>query len=104
MKISGWKNADGSELGDAAIPLTGLSVEAEWEPITGYLLGDLDFDGVHTVADSLIALRISVKLIEPSELDKRIGDVDFDGEITVADSLAILRISAKLAEPFDIYV
>ena len=73
MKISGWKNADGSELGDAAIPLTGLSVEAEWEPITGYLLGDLDFDGVHTVADSLIALRISVKLIEPSELEKRIG-------------------------------
>ncbi|MBO4933809.1 MAG: dockerin type I repeat-containing protein [Clostridia bacterium] len=104
MKISGWKNADGSPLGDAAIPLTGLSVEAQWEPENGYLLGDLDFDGVHTVSDALAALRIAVRLQEPGELDMRVGDVDFDGEINVADALAILRIAAKLAEPFDIYV
>ena len=104
MKITGWKNADGSPLGDAAIPLTGLSVEAQWEPTDGYLLGDLDFDGVHTVNDALIALRIAVKLVEPSPLEARVGDVDFDGDISVADSLAILRIAAKLAEPFDIYV
>lgn len=104
MKISGWKNADGSPLGDAAIPLTGLSVEAQWEPTKGWLLGDLDYDGVHTVADALAALRIAAKLAEPDDLDKRVGDVDFDEEITVADALAILRIAAKLAEPFDIYV
>ena len=104
MKISGWKNADGSPLGDAAIPLTGLSVEAQWEPENGWLLGDLDFDGVHTVSDALAALRIAVRLQEPNALDMRIGDVDFDGGITVADALAILRIAAKLAEPFDIYV
>lgn len=104
MTVTGWKSADGASLADTAIPLTGLSAEAEWGASGGYLLGDMDFDGVHTVIDSLTVLRIAVKLIEPSELDKRIGDVDFSGDITVADSLAILRISAKLAEPFDIYV
>lgn len=104
MTVTGWKSADGTLLSDTSIPLTGLSVEAELGPSSGYLLGDMDFDGVHTVMDSLTVLRIAVKLIEPSELDKRIGDVDFSGDITVADSLAILRISAKLAEPFDIYV
>lgn len=104
MVITGWKSADGTSLADTAIPLTGLSAEAEWGQSGGYLLGDMDLDGVHTVADALAALRISVKLVEPSELDKRIGDVDFDGGITVADALAILRVSAKLAEPFDIYV
>lgn len=104
MKITGWENSDGSGLGEAAIPLTGLSVAAQWEPENGYLLGDLDFDGVHTVADALLVLRIAVRLAEPSALDKRVGDVDFDKEITVADALSILRIAAKLAEPFDIYV
>lgn len=104
MKITGWKNADGSDLGDAEIPLTGISVGAQWAPEKGYLLGDLDYDGVHTVADALAALRIAAKLAEPDDLEKRVGDVDFDEEITVADALAILRIAAKLAEPFDIYV
>ena len=103
MKITGWNGAGGA-LGETTVSLEGMTVFPTWEPINGYLLGDMDFDGVHTVMDSLTVLRIAVKLTEPSELDKRIGDVDFSDDITVADSLAILRISAKLAEPFDIYV
>ena len=104
MMIAGWTAADGSDLGDAAIPLTGMTVNAEWQPVNGYLLGDMDFDGVHTVADALAALRISVKLHEPNKAEKVIADVDFDSAITVADALAILRIAARLAEPFDTYV
>lgn len=104
MALTGWKNADGTELGDAAIPLTGLNVTAQWERTGGYLLGDLDFDGEHTIIDALMALRISAKLVEATDLEAIVGDVDFDGGITVNDALMILRIAAELAEPFTQYV
>ena len=101
LELTGWKNSDGTELGDAVIPLTGLSVTAQWYGENAYLLGDLDFDGEHSVIDSLMALRITVGLAEPtSNIQAIVADVDFDGEITIVDSLMILRIAAELADPF----
>ena len=58
--------------------------------------GDMDGDGAITVADSLKALRIAAKLVQPTAEDLRLGDIDGDGVITVADALKILRVAAKL--------
>ena len=63
--------------------------------------GDPDGDGVTTVADALIALRIAAKLISETADDILIMDIDGDGHITVSDALSILRVAAKLAEPFE---
>ena len=59
--------------------------------------GDADGDGVITVGDALIALRIAAKLVSPTDEKIAVCDTDGDGEITVADALAILRVAAKLA-------
>ena len=104
MELTGWKNADGSGLGDAVIPITGLGVTAQWKRVGGYLLGDLDFDGEHSVVDALMALRIAARLAEPDEIDAIVGDVDYSGSIDVTDALMILRIAAELAPPFTDYV
>lgn len=103
MKITGWNDANGV-LGETTVSLEGMTVSPTWEPINGYLLGDMDFDGKHTVPDALSALRIAARLSVPNEIEKRIADTDFDGSITASDALSILRIAARLAEPFDIYV
>ncbi|MBQ9557059.1 MAG: dockerin type I repeat-containing protein [Clostridia bacterium] len=100
LELTGWKNSDGTELGDAVIPLTGLSVTAQWYGENAYLLGDLDFDGEHSVVDALTALRIAVGLAEPDDIQAIVGDVDSSGDITVVDALSILRIAAELAPPF----
>ena len=63
--------------------------------------GDPDGDGVTTVADALIALRIAAKLAPETANDIAIMDIDGDGHISVADALSILRVAAKLADPFE---
>ena len=63
-----------------------------------YKLGEMDGDGVITVADALAVLRIVAKLAEPVGNQALAADVDIDGEITVADALAVLRYVAKLSD------
>ena len=65
------------------------------EPI---LKGDLDADGVITVSDALMALRIAAKLAEETPEAVAVADMDGDAEITVADALTILRISVGLLQ------
>lgn len=60
------------------------------------LLGDLDGDELITVADALLALRVSARLGEESERVLKFGDMDTDGSVTVADALNILRLAANL--------
>lgn len=60
--------------------------------------GDLDNDGVITVSDALIALRISAGLQESTPYLKALGDIDGDKSITVADALMILRAAVGLIE------
>ena len=60
-------------------------------PLTGYVGGDLDYDGKITAADARKALRIAVEL-EPADADlRKRADVDCDGKITAADARHILR-------------
>ena len=76
--------------------ITSVSTQLTAIAAINNIKGDYDNDGVITVADALIALRIAAKLApETSELIT-IGDYDSDGRITVADALIILRIAAKL--------
>ncbi len=60
--------------------------------------GDFDFDRQITVADALMALRISAKIVATNELYILIGDIDYDGAVTVSDALAILRVAARMAD------
>lgn len=63
-------------------------------------------DGTHSetnVTDARSALRMSVKLDEPTPIQKMSLDVDMDGSISVKDARYILRMSVKLDTPKDIY-
>jgi len=62
-----------------------------------YIDGDVDFDGVCSVADALSLLRIAAKIAYEQEHTLTVGDLDGDGEITVSDALAVLRLAAKLS-------
>lgn len=67
-------------------------------PTPDYIRGDLDKDGLISVADALAALRVAAKMAEETEEIILIGDADADGKITVSDALAILRVAAKMAD------
>lgn len=63
-------------------------------------------DGTHcepNVTDARSALRMSVKLDEPTPIQKLSLDVDMDGSISVKDARYTLRMSVKLDTPKDIY-
>ena len=60
--------------------------------------GDPDGDGVITVSDALMALRVAAKLAEETPAMLACCDVDKDGEISVADALIILRVSVGLLD------
>ena len=60
------------------------------------IIGDIDADGIITSADSLIILRMSVKLEPITRRMYDYADVDYDGYITSADALEVLRYSVKL--------
>lgn len=58
-------------------------------------VGDIDGDGIITSADSLSALRISVKLETTSSI--KLADVDGSGAVDSSDALEILRYSVGLS-------
>lgn len=60
--------------------------------------GDLDGSGDVTVADAITALRISMGLLTPSELQLAHGDLDGDGSIGLTDSITVLRITMDLVQ------
>jgi len=75
-----------------------VEIEQKEKEITNN--GDLDMDGQITVADALMALRISAKIVMCTDEYLKIGDIDADGTITVADALAILRVAARIEDSF----
>ena len=65
--------------------------------------GDADGDGRLTSADARLALRASVGLKEPGDVEKDSAaylacDVDGDGKVTSADARLILRASVGLED------
>jgi len=70
----------------------------EFEP------GDVNKDGVVRSSDAIMALRISVGLLEPTYYQKVAADMNRDGKVKSDDVILILKKSAGLAAPGAIFV
>ena len=62
--------------------------------------GDVDKNGAVNTADALMALKMAVGIIKPTNEQKNIADVDKDGKITTADALAILKYAVGIIKSF----
>lgn len=60
------------------------------------MIGDVDGNSDITAADARLALRISAKLLVPTETQKTAADIDKNGNVNAADARKILRIAAQL--------
>ncbi len=60
------------------------------------MIGDVDGNSNITAADARLALRISAKLLIPTEAQKTAADIDKSGNVNAADARKILRIAAQL--------
>ncbi|HQH13481.1 MAG TPA: dockerin type I repeat-containing protein, partial [Candidatus Sumerlaeota bacterium] len=58
--------------------------------------GDLNGDQVVDSADVILALKIAVGLITPTDCQMQSGDINGDGVIDSADALMIQRLSVGL--------
>ena len=67
---------------------------------SSYKLGDVDKNGTVNTADALMALKMAVGIIKPTNEQKNIADVDKDGKITTADALAILKYAVGIIKSF----
>lgn len=70
------------------IPLVGSAIE-------NYTKGDVNFDNRITVADALKALRYSVNIGNPNDMEFYAADVNNDDKITVVDALLIQRYAVN---------
>jgi len=61
-----------------------------------YILGDITGDGVVDSGDALLALRIAIGELIPTELQKLAGDLNGDRKIDSADVVMILRKAVGL--------
>ena len=64
---------------------------------SGYILGDVNTNGVITAADARLALRFSSQLEVPTNLQKVLCDVDDDFYLTAADARLILQMASSTA-------
>jgi hypothetical protein len=53
--------------------------------------GDVDGDGTLSITDALLALRIAMGIVEPTEEQLAHGDLDGDGAISTTEALMIMR-------------
>ena len=60
--------------------------------------GDIDGSGTVSVVDGIMALRIAIGLVSPTEQQLAHGDLDGDGSISMPDAITILRIAMGLIE------
>ncbi len=64
-------------------------------------MGDLNGDGKVDAKDALIVLKISVKKVTPTDVEKTAADVNEDQKIDAKDALEILKYSVKKASALD---
>ena len=58
--------------------------------------GDVDGSGTVNISDGIMALRIAMSLITPTEQQLTHGDLDGDGSISMGDAVTILRMAMGL--------
>lgn len=56
------------------------------------LIGDVDADGSVSMADALLALRIAMELVTPTEMQLVAADINEDMRVSVVDAQLILRM------------
>ena len=61
--------------------------------------GDVNNDGGVRANDAIMALRIAVGMIEPSDYQLWAADINGDGKVAANDAIFILRKAANLAAP-----
>ena len=66
--------------------------------VNHYLAGDVDMDGVVSLADAELVAKHEIGLLELSPLQVQIGDVYSDGELTIKDSVLIGRFAEPSCE------
>lgn len=57
------------------------------------LIGDISMDGRINAADARLALRFSVNLDIPTDIQKKLADINKDSKVSSADARDILRLS-----------
>lgn len=63
---------------------------------TQYPMGDVDLDGVVTIADALLIMRHAMGLVTLQGTAAELADYDGNGEIAVADAIVALRYAIGL--------
>lgn len=82
-----WVYAKGSAFGEAVLDDVSINF--------GVQLGDVDRDGAITTADAVIAMRVSMGILDVGN-DIRLLDMDGSGTVDTADALILLRRSMGL--------
>lgn len=67
-----------------------------------YMLGDVNCDGVVSVADAVIAQKASMKITSLSGIKFAAADINGNLKITIFDSVEILRYSVKIPSDYGI--
>lgn len=67
-----------------------------------YMLGDVNCDGVVSVADAVIAQKESIKIVNLAGIYFAAGDINDNLKITIFDSVEILRYSVKIPSDYGI--
>lgn len=98
--FDGWYNAEGGLISVMteyeASDMDGTVFNARFIKENAPIPGDVDGDGVVTIADVMLTLRYSLGLIDESALDTTAADMDGNGSVTVSDAISILRITLGL--------
>lgn len=64
---------------------------------SGYIVGDVNLDGVITAADSRLVLRYSSQSEIPNNVARVLSDIDNDDYITAADARLVLQMSSGIS-------
>lgn len=67
-----------------------------------YMLGDVNCDGVVSVADAVIAQKASIKIVNLTGINFAAADINDNLKITIFDSVEILRYSVKIPSDYGI--
>ncbi len=115
MDASAAKETDGKKyvdiysgytnMADGASPLSVKNVlvaGTDVPPAPTVIYGDLTGDGAIKVNDAVVALKISSKLMVPTEEQITVGDVNGDGSIKVNDAVLILKKASKMLDKFPV--